>query len=60
LVLEPRILVLFPAAATAVVAMSSSRARRLADATKAPRAGGDDAAAQARKARLEAAEAAAA
>ena len=39
---------------------SSSRARPLADATKAPGAGGDDAAVQARKARLEAAEAAAA
>jgi len=39
---------------------SSSRARWLADATKAPGAGGDDAAAQAHKVRLEAAEAAAA
>ena len=39
---------------------SSSRARRLADATKGPGAGGDAAAAQAWKARLEAAEAAAA
>jgi len=39
---------------------SSSRARRIAGATKAPGAGGDAAAAQARKARLEAAEVAAA
>ena len=39
---------------------SSSRARWLADATKALAAGGDDAAAQVHKAHLEAAEAAAA
>ena len=42
------------------MSISSSRGRRLADASKASGAGGDDTAAQTRKVRLEAAEAAAA